>query len=407
MVDAETGIRGYSITKESSFLEPYLEAEKLIPVSLNKLNLLTKDNPQQKQNLLEIERQIKNNLDLQNRILTLLKANSQNRDSNQLIELFTMGKTEMDLIRQSVARFEKEEWTLLDARQQHLAQVNKITNLAFFVSILTILSGYGLATILYLRSQKELEQKAQKLANTNQEMAEINQNLITSNQLLANRNEELDQFNYVVSHDLKAPLRGISNISIWIEEDLAGKIDEDTSNNLALLRSRIERMNNFIDGLLEYARASKQKEEKTTVDVQKLLYEIVDSIAPPPKFKIDINGKMSILQAETLLLQQVFVNLIGNAVKHHDSDNGVITITAKKQEQYYQFAVADDGAGIAPEHQEKIFGIFQTLSTRDNKENTGIGLSIVKKIVNGRGGKIWLESELKQGTTFYFTWSIN
>ncbi|PSB12743.1 hypothetical protein C7B62_00670 [Pleurocapsa sp. CCALA 161] len=304
----------------------------------------------------------------------------------------------MDRIRQSIETFSDEEWRLFNLRQQKLAQIETIRNVALGISIFSIILGYGLAIKLYLQSEEKLEFKAKKLEK-------INQNLNLVNQLLEERNQELDQFTYIVSHDLKAPLRGITNLSEWIEEDLEGKLDPDTSQNMSLLRNRVQRMNNFIDGLLAYSRADKSQEAKTTVDVQKLLDEIIDSLAPPPNFKIDISSKMPVLQTEALPLQQVFSNLISNGIKHHHRDDGIIQISAIEQGKYYQFAVSDDGLGIAPEDQAKIFTIFKTLSVKDTKENTGIGLSIVKKIVEHQGGKVWLESKLNQGTTFYFTWS--
>ncbi|MEM7592167.1 MAG: CHASE3 domain-containing protein [Cyanobacteria bacterium P01_A01_bin.83] len=399
LVDAETGIRGYTITQNADFLEPYQDAQKTIPITLNKLIELTSDNPQQQENLKQIEQQIQTRLDLLAQVLQIKEAPTPANNTTQKTKLFAEGKAAMDLIRQSLDLFRQEEWNLLDIRQQRLYRINKLTNLAFGVSIFSILLGYGLAVKLYLQSEKQLEQKASKLADSNQDLQAINQ-------LLAERNQELDQFTYIVSHDLKAPLRGIFNLSTWIEEDLTGKIDQDTVKNLALLRSRVARMDNFIDGLLKYARVGRHKEAKTTVDVQQLLHEIIDSLVPPPKFKIDIKDKMPVLQTEALLLQQVFSNLISNAIKHHHRDDGMIEILAQEKGSYYQFAIVDNGVGIAPKYQEKIFAIFQTLTAKDNKESTGIGLSIVKKIINNQGGKIWLDSELGRGTTFYFTWSI-
>ncbi|MGL5077828.1 MAG: sensor histidine kinase, partial [Waterburya sp.] len=227
------------------------------------------------------------------------------------------------------------------------------------------------------------------------------------NELVENRNRELDQFTYIVSHDLKAPLRAINNLSQWIEEDLEDKLDDDTKQNMALLRNRVQRMDNFISALLEYSRAGRIKSEKTTVDTQQLLHEIIDSIAPPSTFTIEIDEMMPILETEALPLQQIFSNLITNSIKHHPRDDGTITISALESDRFYQFSVADDGKGIDPKHQERIFGIFQTLTSKDTKENTGIGLSIIKKILESRGEKIWLESQLNQGTTFYFTWAKN
>ncbi|WP_199194009.1 CHASE3 domain-containing protein [Pleurocapsa sp. CCALA 161] len=400
IVDAETGIRGYAITRKSEFLEPYLEAQTEIPVLLSAIKELTADNPSQQLHLKQTEEQIKTRLSLLVQILNQLQTQPDSNviRSSQLTQLLTKGRIEMDRIRQSIETFSDEEWRLFNLRQQKLAQIETIRNVALGISIFSIILGYGLAIKLYLQSEEKLEFKAKKLEK-------INQNLNLVNQLLEERNQELDQFTYIVSHDLKAPLRGITNLSEWIEEDLEGKLDPDTSQNMSLLRNRVQRMNNFIDGLLAYSRADKSQEAKTTVDVQKLLDEIIDSLAPPPNFKIDISSKMPVLQTEALPLQQVFSNLISNGIKHHHRDDGIIQISAIEQGKYYQFAVSDDGLGIAPEDQAKIFTIFKTLSVKDTKENTGIGLSIVKKIVEHQGGKVWLESKLNQGTTFYFTWS--
>lgn len=394
LVDAETGIRGYAIARKANFLEPYQTAQSEIPISLNNLEELVVENSQQQIQFKQTEQQIEQRLDLLTEVLERLET--QPDDLSGLTRLFAEGRTQMSLIRQSIDGFEDEEWQLLKIHQQRLAKINRISDIALGISIASILLGYGLAIRLYLQSERELEHQAQKLLDTNED-------LVAVNQLLETRNQELDGFAYIVSHDLKAPLRGIDSLSQWIEEDLEDKLDADTRQNMSLLRSRVQRMNNFIDGLLEYTRAGENR-EKTTVDVGLMLREIIDAIAPPSSFKIEIGDNMPVLQTEALPLQQVFGNLISNAIKHHPRDDGKITIAAIEG-KYYQFAIADDGSGIALEHQSKIFAIFQTLSSRDRKENTGIGLSIVKKIVEDRGGKIWLESELDRGSTFYFTWS--
>ena len=397
VVDAETGVRGYAIAREANFLAPYQTAQSQIPVSLNTLSELVVDDAKQQAQLKRTERQIESRLNLLAKVLERLEARSSNQ-SLQLARLFAEGRIEMDRIRRSLDSFENEEWRILKFRQQRLARINKTSDIASGISIASILFGYGLAIKLYLQSETELEQQAQKLAQTNED-------LVVVNQLLESRNQELDQFAYIVSHDLKAPLRGIDNLSQWIEEDLEDKLDTDTRKNMNLLRNRVQRMNDFINGLLEYSRAGEER-EKTRVDVALLLHEIIDTIAPPPKFAIEIRDNMPVLQTEVLPLQQVFSNLISNAIKHHPRNDGKITISAMKHATYYQFSVEDDGAGIALEYQSKIFTIFQTLNSRDRQENTGIGLSIVKKIVEDRGDKIWLNSTLGAGTTFYFTWSI-
>lgn len=221
---------------------------------------------------------------------------------------------------------------------------------------------------------------------------------------LEKRNQELDQFAYVTSHDLKAPLRAIANLSEWLEEDLEDKLDKDTREQMNLLRGRVHRMENLINGLLHYSRSGRLNVKPETVDVNQLLNEVLEYLSPPPEFTIEREEEMPTLVTKRLPLQQVFLNLISNALKHHHREKGKIAISVQDQGEYYQFAISDDGPGIAPEYHEKVFVIFQTLEARDKNENTGIGLSIVKKTVEAEGGTIELESQLGQGTTFRFSW---
>ena len=236
------------------------------------------------------------------------------------------------------------------------------------------------------------------------ELTRMNAILFTTAAQLEKRNQELDQFAYVTSHDLKAPLRAIANLSEWIEEDIEDKLDDDTRHQMNLLRGRVHRMEALINGLLEYSRVGRLQTEPEMVSVGDLLAEIIDSLSPPPQFTIAIEG-MPTFRTRRLPLQQVFTNLISNAIKHHNRPNGWIGISVKDKGRFYEFAVADDGPGIAPEYQEKVFVIFQTLQARDKTENTGIGLSIVKKIIDSQGERIELTSAPDQGATFRFTWS--
>jgi PAS domain S-box-containing protein len=229
---------------------------------------------------------------------------------------------------------------------------------------------------------------------------------------LEQRNQELDSFVYVVSHDLKAPLRAIANLSEWIEEDLEGSLSVANQQQMELLRSRVYRMEATIDGLLDYARIGRVDETIESVSIAELLAEVIDSIAPPPTFRIELPPDLPTLSTRRLPLFQVFANLIGNGIKHHDRMDGSIVILIAKRAtkavadrgDCYEFAIADDGPGIAPEHHERMFKIFQAVNPQNRADSTGIGLAIVKKIIEAEGGTIWLESELGKGTTFYFTW---
>ena len=236
------------------------------------------------------------------------------------------------------------------------------------------------------RKQLELINQAQTT-----ELQQLNNSLMLAQQHLSERNEELDLFGFIVAHDLKAPLRSISNLSAWIEEDLSDRILEDDRQQLQLLRQRVKQMNALVDGLLNYSRLGKQAVESETVDIAQLLTEIVDSLSSP-SFQIEILSALPILHTKRILLSQVFANLISNAIKHHSRADGRIVITAEDLGDRYQFSIADDGDGIPPgEARQRIFDIFHTLKPSSSNENTGIGLALVKKIVEGEGGQIWVD----------------
>ncbi|NJM95858.1 MAG: PAS domain S-box protein [Phormidesmis sp. RL_2_1] len=236
-------------------------------------------------------------------------------------------------------------------------------------------------------------------------------NLLTVNNLLKGtmqtlrqRNQELDQFAYVTSHDLKAPLRAIANLATWIEEDIGHDMPDENKEQFGLLKSRVHRMEGLIDGLLEYSRIGRTHQSHERVDVAEILNDIVDSLSPLNEFTVEIEAPMPVLEAKKVPLIQVFSNLIGNAIKHHDRADGTVRVSAKDAGDFYEFAIADDGPGIDPAYHEKVFAIFQTLRSRDDLESTGIGLSLVKKIVAAEGGQVSLCSDVGQGAVFRVTW---
>ncbi|WP_413164485.1 PAS domain S-box protein [Capilliphycus salinus ALCB114379] len=256
-------------------------------------------------------------------------------------------------------------------------------------------------TINDVTKRKQTEAVLQARAD---ELTQLNAILLTTTGQLEKRNKELDQFAYVASHDLKAPLRAIANLSEWIEEDIQDKLDDDTRHQMSLLRGRVHRMENLINGLLQYSRVGRIQAKAEKVEVGKLLEDVIDSLDPPSTFTIEIEGEMPTLITQRLSLEQVFSNLISNAIKHHERPDGRVTVKSVARGKFYEFSVTDDGPGIAPQYREKVFTIFQTLKPRDEAENTGIGLSIVKKIIETQGGTIELESDLGQGATFRFSW---
>lgn len=394
LVDAETGVRGYYITRDTEFLEPYQQAVKELPASLEQLV----QRLELQQQLREIEPLVQRRIELLIQILEIAKTEEQTAfQQSEFRDLFERSKNTMDAIRALVNDVQSQQRNLLAQRTQDLDNARKITDILLGSLFVISLLGLGAAMRLYRQAENKLKVRADQLAQLNAVFAQTHVNL-------ENRNRELDQFSYVVSHDLKAPLRAIANLSEWLEEDLEDKLTEDTKKQMDLLRGRVHRMEALINGLLQYSRVGRIKGDLETVDVGTLLTQVLDSLDPPSEFTIKIEGEMPTLVTESLPLQQVFINLISNAIKHHDRSDGKIIISVEERDKFYQFAVADDGPGIAPEYHQKIFGIFQTLTARDLQENTGIGLSIVKKIIEHQGGKIRVESAVGQGTTFYFTW---
>ncbi len=222
---------------------------------------------------------------------------------------------------------------------------------------------------------------------------------------LERSNRDLDQFAYVASHDLKAPLRGISNLSSWIEEDLGEVMTPEVREQMALLRGRVRRMEALIDGVLQYSRAGRTRAAPERVDTGALVREVVELLAPPPGARVEVADAMPAVVAERVPLQQVFLNLVGNALKYAGRADPVVRVGwGDDRPGWYAFSVADNGPGIAPQYHERVFAIFQTLQSRDRVEGTGIGLSVVKKIVEAQGGRAWVESAEGAGATFRFTW---
>jgi signal transduction histidine kinase len=220
---------------------------------------------------------------------------------------------------------------------------------------------------------------------------------------LASANQDLKDFAYIVSHDLKAPLRGIASLAEWFAQDYGTLLDDQGKMLLDLLGGRVRRMGELIDGVLEYSRVDRQKEEKRNINLHLLLTEMIDVLAIPAGINVFFDTELPIIHGEKTRIQQLFQNLIGNAIKYMGKSTGEIHIGYHPLQNKGEFYVSDDGVGIEEKYFEKIFQIFQTLVSPEQSESTGVGLAIVKKVVELYGGRIWLKSTLGQGSTFFFT----
>ncbi len=244
---------------------------------------------------------------------------------------------------------------------------------------------------------RRAETKIQKLNES------LENKVIERTSQLEHSNQELREFAQIVSHDLKAPLRAISQLSYWISQDYADKIDEEGQEKLAMLIGRVKRLDGLIEGILQYSKAGRQREKEMVMDLHTLVEEAIISLNPPSNIAIIIENKLPKYKGDPTRLGQLFQNLIDNAIKFMDKPKGEIKVGCRNIKGSHEFYVSDNGPGIEEKYFDRIFQIFQRLESRDNQEGTGVGLSLVKRIVQIYGGKIWLESKQGKGTTFYFT----
>lgn len=218
---------------------------------------------------------------------------------------------------------------------------------------------------------------------------------------LQKSNQELNDFAHVVSHDLKSPLRSMNTLVNWIKEDSSEFASEEINKNFDMLLRRIDRMDLMINGILNYASIDKVGIVNKKIELQVIVDDILDSIYIPDHFKVTMKHKLPIVRGDSYKYIQLFQNLISNAVKYSDKEQGVIEIGCVSKGKFWQFHVKDNGIGIPEKYQEKVYQIFQVLQESD--DSTGVGLSIVKKVVDFYNGNVWVESEVGVGTTFYFT----
>ena len=368
-----------------------INKEDVKAVILSAVNILLVDD--RPENLLSLESI------LENQSRTIFKASSGNEalkialDHEIAIMLLDVQMPEMDGF--EVARLLKE-----NSRTKDIAII-------FVTAISTdekyTIQGYDEGAADYLHKPLDVTVvKAkvsvfEKLYRQRVELREANDKLIKAN-------KQLDEFVYIVSHDLKAPLRGISSLSSFIEEEIGANTSVELKDLLDMMRGRLDRMQGLIDGILHYSRLGNMIGDKEKIDTKELIINIIDLLDPPDHIRIEIPDNLPTLHAEKIKLHEVFQNLINNGIKYNNKESGFVSISFRDYPDYYEFSVRDNGIGIKKEHFQKIFLIFHTLVPKDKTESTGLGLTIVKKIVEQQGGKVDIVSVPDEGSTFSFTW---
>jgi signal transduction histidine kinase len=330
----------------------------------------------------QIEKKLKNGL---NDIDVFFNAvnDSYNNFEDQIVMLQRAMKISSDELYQANQKLREEA--------EGLKEVNK--------NLQSILNSMNLDSQLTLNSDQL--QSADYIKKQSLEIIRINLQREELLKSLEKQNQSLNEYAHVVSHDLKAPLRSIDTLINWFKEDNASLLDQNNRRTLDMILSNVEKMDLLIKGILEYSTIDKRDLEDRWIATETLIDEIIRTIAVPNTIEIAITTSMPKVFGNDYRFKQLFQNLIQNAIKYNDKLQGKIELGSTESEHEFLFFVKDNGIGIHQRYQEKVFDLFSKLENND--QSSGIGLSIVKKIVDLYGGKIWLESQEQIGTTFYFT----
>ena len=292
------------------------------------------------------------------------------------------------------------------AEEVLIAERKDLTESALATSRVLLIVGAGIACLLAVFVITRVRKSVIALEKAHATIGAQAVALQTQTRTLERTVKDLDQFAYVASHDLKAPLRGITTLAQWILEDSNDRLDDQGREHLRLMQVRVARMEALVDGVLAYARAGRTAAlEQETIDTSALVREVIDLLVQAPGGgTVVIETALPPVHAVKTPFQQVWMNVISNALEHGTKEGGDVRVGARDGGGEVIYYVTDTGPGIEPQFHERIFGLFQTLSPRDNIEGTGIGLAVVKKLVEQQGGRVWLTSTVGVGTTFYFVY---
>jgi signal transduction histidine kinase len=432
-IDMVSGLRGFLLTGERYFIEAYdsavAENERILhdittlsqdTAELRLLNEIKQLNEQWIEDYTEPMRQATMPATINDSNITAFNRVYREKAAGE--------KIIQTQLQQKFREFANWEYNLRDQRRALLSSsATKSKRLTFTLTAISLVAAILIVVVLIRRISKrigKMVQMADTIASGNYDVsmydpgkdeltalsASLNhmaKELSRNISLLNEKNEELDQFAHIVSHDLKGPLRGIDNVVTWIEEDHKQELTPKVDEYLQLVKGRVIRAENLIQGILSYARIGKEIVPKEYVDVNELIGEVIDSVPQTGNVRVVVDGKLPEIVTERIPLFQVFSNLVSNAIKYNDKESGEIRIYSRDLGNKYEFFVEDNGPGIPEQYHQRIFVIFQTLKERDSFESTGVGLAIVKKILDKRKERISVRSVAGQGAVFSFTWTKN
>lgn len=397
LIDMETGQRGYLITHDSSYLQPYNEGIAIYDKALDDLKLLILDDPVQLQSLQELDTLARNKMA---ELAATIDLKRENRPTalQQVIKT-NVGFEYMNAIRDKVVRMQTRERDQLNQRLFTLKR--------YYTYLTIILAGFlviGLTLLSqFFRLLDSLESKEIELKKMNDQL-ELRVQRRTEQ--LTRSNEELERFAYVSSHDLQEPLRKIATFAQLLQLKHSETLNPEASKYLAVITEGVTRMRSLIRDLLDYSRLNVTAVSFEDVDLKNVIKDVLNDleVAVKEKNATVIYDDLPIIRGNRTHLHQLFQNLIGNALKFHVKDaRPIVQIAAKREKNYWTISVQDNGIGIEPQYADKIFKAFLRLHQKDKYPGTGIGLAICKKIVEEHGGTIWVVPAPKGGSIFKFT----
>jgi signal transduction histidine kinase len=419
MIDAETGTRGYVITGEVRFIEPYERAADEVPRELQHLRALLGPGHQAEVDRLERAAApvLRHHLDQQQRV------RGGQRDLAASMAIAGAGKEKMDEFRRTMDDFVLRVRAI---EAQRVAQMQRrrviLRNVVLGSALMNIVlvAGSGGVFIRGLRRRlsvlventRRVEQRAPLLypAGGDDEIAELDARLHEMAAALERgraeleaMNRELDAFTYSVSHDLRAPLRAVTGYASMLMEDCAGRLDEEGARWLGHIGSEAQRMGQLIDDLLQFSRLGRQELRAGDVDMALLARDALRDVAGAGEARVRLEiGELPPAHGDRVLLRHAMVNLLSNAVKFSGGNDVIcIEVGGRRDELENVYWVRDEGAGFDMRYAGKLFGVFQRLHSPAQFEGTGVGLAIVQRVVQRHGGRVWAEAEVGRGATFF------
>jgi signal transduction histidine kinase len=414
--DAETGNRGYLITGEDAYLAPYNEAVRELPGELDTFQSLTVDNPIQQRNIAEMREVVQRRLSLLHRGIELRRSGSI--ASPQLMHLSGTGRAEMNRMRAIADRMEAQEQVLLalrtkDARRSAL-RARYAVALASALDIVLILLMFRYfvrerrlrmdAEVINERlgaAQVEIEERSKEVYALNTTLEErVKQRTLE----LETTNRELEAFSYSVSHDLRAPLRTIDGFSLALEEDYADAVDTVGRDYIHRVRTGVQRMGLLIDSLLQLSRITRAELVRETVDLTELAESVAANLkdeSPGRRILISVEREMR-AEGDNKLLRVALENLLGNAIKFSSKMPETVIAVGWDKDNSAWF-VRDNGAGFDMHYADKLFNAFNRLHGDKDFKGSGIGLATVARVIRRHHGRIWADSTINHGATFWFT----